>query len=96
MASLKNKAHRIQYYKSYIQPHIDFCNIILGNTSEANKLKIFKMQKRACRVILDYNVDDSQEAMSSLKILSVYDRLFLRKAMFMFKVYNDITPAYIL
>ena len=53
------------------------------------------MQKRACRVILDYNVDNSQEAMSSLKILSVYDRLFLRKAKFMFKVYNDITPTYI-
>ena len=33
--------------------------------------------------------------MSYLKILSVYDCLFLRKAKFMFKVFNDITPAYI-
>ena len=48
----------------------------------------FRLQKRACRVILDYNVEDSNEAMQSLKILSVYDRLFLRKAKFMFKVYN--------
>ena len=23
-----SQAHRTQYYKSYIQPHIDFCNII--------------------------------------------------------------------
>lgn len=93
--SFLSQEHRIHYYKSYIQPHIDYCNIIWGNTSEANKLKIFRMQKRACRVILDYNVDDSQEAMRSLKILSVYDRLFLRKAKFMFKVYNDIMPSYI-
>ena len=90
-----SQAHRVQFYKSYIQPHIDFCNIVWGNTCESNKLKIFRLQKRACRIILDYNVDDSQEAMCSLKILSIYDRLFLRKAKFMFKVYNDLTPTYI-
>lgn len=90
-----SQAHRIQFYKSYVQPHIDFCNIVWGNTSESNKLKIFRLQKHACRVILDYNVEDSHEAMNSLKMLSLYDRLFLRKAKFMFKVYNDITPTYI-
>lgn len=87
--------HRVQFYKSYIQPHVDFCNIVWGSTSEANKLKIFRLQKRAVRIILDYNVDDSHEAMKSLKIQSLYDRLFLRKAKFMFKVYHAITPPYI-
>ena len=33
--------------------------------------------------------------MNALKILLIYDRLFLRKAKFMFKVYNEITPTYI-
>ena len=33
--------------------------------------------------------------MNALQILSIYDRLFLRKAKFMFKVYNEITPTYI-
>ena len=55
------------------------------------------MQKHACRVILDYSVDDSLETFRSLKILSVYDRLFLRKAKFMYKVglYHGLTPQYI-
>ena len=87
--------HRVQFYKSYIQPHIDFCNIVWGSSSESNKLKIFKLQKRACRIILDYNVDDINEAMKTLKIMSVYDRLYLRKAKFMFKIYNNLTPQYI-
>ena len=87
--------HRIQFYKSYIQPHIDFCNIVWGSSSESNKHKIFKLQKRACKVILDYNVDDPNSAMNSLKIMSVYDRLYLRKAKFMFKIYNNVAPAYI-
>ena len=90
-----SKELRVQFYKSYIQPHIDFCNIVWGSTSEANKLKIYRLQKRACRVILDYNVEDSKEAMKSLKIQSVYDRLFLRKAKFMYKVFNESAPKYI-
>ena len=61
------KDHRAQFYKSYIQPHIDFCNIVWGSSSESNKLKIFKLQKRACKVILDFNVNDINEDMKSLK-----------------------------
>ena len=87
--------HRIQFYKSYIQPHIDFCSIVWGSSSESNKCKIFKLQKRACKVILDYNVDNSTEAMQSLKIMSIYDRLYLRKAKFMFKIFINTAPVYI-
>ena len=76
------KDHRVQFYKSYIQPHIDFCNIVWGSSSESNKLKIFKLQKRACKVILYFNVNDINEAMKSLKIMSIYERLYLRKAKF--------------
>ena len=90
-----SQAHRVQFYKSYIQPHIDFCNIVWGSSSESNKLKIFKLQKRACKIILDYNIDDSREVMKSLKIMSIYDRLQLRKAKLMFKVYNNLAPTYI-
>ena len=81
-----SQAQRVQFYKSYIQPHIDFCNIVWGSSSESNKLKIFRLQKQACKVILDYNVDDSIEATNSLKIMSIYDQLYLRKAKFMFSL----------
>ena len=39
--------------------------------------------------------DSKHTAMNSLKILSIYDCLYLRKAKFMLKVYNNITPKYI-
>ena len=57
-------------------------------------MKISRLQKRACRVILDYNVEDSNEAIQSLNIVSVYNRLFVSKAKFMFKVYNGLTLSY--
>ena len=79
---------------SYTQPYIDFCNIVWGSTSETNKLKIFRLQKWACCVILDYNIEgDSQDAMRSLKLQSIYDRFYLRKAKFMFKIYHEFTPT---
>ena len=90
-----SQEYRVQFYKSYIQPHIDFCNIVWGSTSESNKLKILRLQKWAIPVILDYNVESTQEAMKSLNIQSIYGRLFLRKAKFMFKVFNGLTPTYV-
>ena len=62
------------HYKTYIQPHIDYCNIIWGGTSQMNLNKFFCLQKRACKIILDNNVDDVMESMQDLKILTVFDK----------------------
>ena len=34
--------------------------------------------------------------MKCLKIMSIYDQLYLKKAKFMFKVYNNVAPTYIM
>ena len=36
-----------------------FVTFVWGSSSESNKLQVFKLQKRACKINLDYNVDDS-------------------------------------
>ena len=87
--------HRVQFYKSYIQPHIDYCNTVWGGTSQINLNRIFRLQKRACKIILDYNVEDILESMEELKILNVFDRLYLRRAKFMYKVCKNECPPYI-
>ena len=90
-----NKEHRVQFYKSFIQSHLDYCNIVWGNTSQNNLLRLFRLQKRACKIILDYNVDNIFESMENLKIMTIYERIFFRKAKFMYKVSNSLTPSYI-
>ena len=55
-------------------------------------MKYPNYKKRACRINLDYNVEYCDEAMRSLKIMSIYDRLYLQKAKFMFKVYTNEAP----
>ena len=87
--------HIIQFHKTYIQPQIDYCNTVWGGTSQVNLNRIFRLQKCACKIILDYNVENILDCMEELKILTIYDRLYLRKAMFMHKVSKGECPPYI-
>ena len=67
----------------------------MGGTSQVNLNRFFCLQKRACNLILDYNIVNVVESMEDLKILTVYDRLYLRKAKFMHKVSLGECPSYI-
>lgn len=87
--------HRTIFYKTYIQPHIDYCNIVWGGTTQLNLNRIFRLQKRACKIIMDYNVENISECMQKLKILTVFERLYLRKAKFMYNIANSVMPEYI-
>ena len=87
--------HRVPFYKSYIQPHIDYANIIWANTGKTNLLHVERLLRKACRVILNYNVDNIHQSMNDLKIMPFSERTFLRKAKFMFKVSNNIMPDYV-
>ena len=86
---------RIQFYKSYVQPHIDYCNTIWGGTSQRNLDRIYRLQKRACKIILDYKYENIADSMEELKILNIYERIYLQKAKFMFKISKSLTPKYI-
>ena len=43
-----------------------------------NLNRIFRLQKRECKMILDYSVDHVMESMQDLKMLTVFDRLYLK------------------
>ena len=62
-----SKEHRVMYYKS----HLDYANIVWGTTSKTNLMQIERLQKRACRIILDYNIDNVYQSMNDLKIMSL-------------------------
>ena len=87
--------HKLSYYKSYIQPHFNYCNVIWGNTSNFNVARITRLQRRACKIILGNEYIDFESAKSSLKILSFEQNVFLNKAKVMFKVVNGLVPQYI-
>ena len=85
---------RVIYYKSYIQPHIDYCNVVWASCSKTSLSKIERLQKRACKIILDYSYNDVIQAMADLNIMTVHERIFFRKAKLMYKVSNKNVPVY--
>ena len=48
-----------------------------------------------CKVILDYDVSNVYQSLNELKIMTISERVFFRKAKFMFKISKGITPDYI-
>ena len=82
------------YYKAYIQPHLNYCNIIWGNSSDNYVSRITMLQKLACRLILQDEYIDINNAKSTLKMLAFEESVFLNKAKMMFKVVNRLIPEY--
>ena len=58
------------YYKAYIQPHLNYCNIIWGISSNNNVSRITRLQKRACHLILQDEYVDFDSAKSKSKMLA--------------------------
>ena len=73
-----------------IQPHIDYCSTIWGGTSQYNLNRIYRLQKRAVKIIVNYQYDNIANSIDELKILNIYERIFR-----MFKVSKSVLPSYV-
>ena len=47
-------------YKSFIQPHFDYCDMVWSNLNVKQSLRLQKLQNKAARVILSANYDADQ------------------------------------
>ena len=81
------------FYSAYIQPQFNYCNIIWGNSSNYNVSKITKLQRRACKVILENQYENLESAMKKLNMLSFDQNVFVNKAKTMYKVANGLVPG---
>ena len=75
----------IASYKAYIVPHLNYCNIIWGNSSNFNVSKMTMLQKRACKIIIGTEYTNFESAKATLNIQSSEESVFLNKAKIMYK-----------
>ena len=87
--------HRVLFYNAYINPHLDYCSLIWINTSNVNINKITKLQRRSCKLILGQEYNGLIEALERLNMLSFDQSIFLSKAKLMYKIQNNLAPAYL-
>ena len=83
------------FYSAYIQPQFNYCNIIWGNFSNYNVSKITKLQRRACKVILENQYENLESATKKLNMLSSDQNVFVNKAKMMYKVANGLVEQYV-
>lgn len=88
--------YRIIFYRAFIQPHLDFCNVVWGGTGRTNLNRLLLLQKRACKVILGPEYTSFSESMEKINSLTIYQRILIQKAKFMYKVHNRLLPSYVL
>ena len=88
--------HRSLFYKAYIQPHFNYCKIILGNSTNYNVSRLTKLQMRDCKIILENEYEDLDSAQKRWNILSFDQNVFVNKAKTMYKVANSLLSQYII
>ena len=84
------------FYQSYVLPLIDYGSCSWGSTTKLNIERIYKLQKKAARIILkvDY-ITPSVEMFQRLRWMTVSQRINYNKAVLTYKALNNLTPAYI-
>ena len=89
---------RQSFYKSLIQPIIDYACVIWGATSQYNLDRILRLQKYAARVILNIKRPQdvpSSELFSKLNWMTINQRVDYFTSIMMYKTINKSTPNYL-
>ena len=87
---------KLLFNNAYIRPHLEYCSVIWGNSTNFNIQKVTKLQRRACKLILMSEYTHLEESCDRLKILSFDEIVFLNKAKIMYKIANNIAPMYLI
>ena len=83
-------------YKTLIQPHFDYCDVVWDNLSIGLTTRLQKLQNRAGRVILRANYDTrSEDVLKILQWDNLEQRRFKHKATLMYKILNNNAPKYL-
>ena len=93
--SYLTEQHRLLYYNAYIKPHLEYCCIVWGNSSNFNTYKIEKLQTRACKLILGKDYTTLEDARNYLHVLSFEETIFIHKAKTMYKIATNSAPIYL-
>ena len=81
------------FYNAYILPHFDFCAVIWGNCSETLFNDLYKLQKKAARLILNADFTQrSKDLFSKLGWMPLADRIRYHQAIQMYKCLNKQCP----
>ena len=85
------KCSKILFYNSFIFSKIDYCLPIWGNAAQVHLDKIWRLQKRAVRIIHNVSLDAPTESLfRELHCLNIYQRYFYQICVSTYVMLNTI------
>ena len=86
---------RKRFFIAYILPYFDYCCTIWGHASSEIKTRMFKLQKKCARYILDADISHpSIDLFRQLKWLPFENRVSFKTAVMMYKTIHGLNPRY--
>ena len=83
-------------YNAIVKPNFDYCDIVWGNCSKSTFEKVFRIQKRASRILTGAPYcAHSEPLFKQLRWNSLMRNIEFHKCVLIFKALNNLTPAYI-
>ena len=84
---------KILFYNSYIQPCFDYCMTTWGFCSDTHINRLYRLQKKIARIILDDNECSTLLLLQKLNWLSVKERIQYCTAVLVYKCLNKMAQA---
>ena len=99
LSNFMSKEALLKIYNTIVFPHFNYCCTVWHDArNKTNITRLFKLQKRAARIILDIRVPQSVSTfnmLSSLRWMPMPDYFIYRKIILIFKVLHCMTPEYL-
>ncbi len=84
---------RLTLYKTFIQPHIDHCSTIWGQSSHISRVHI--LQKISLRLIKNVpNLTHSVPLFKESQVMPIHDLVIFRTVTMVYKTLHSLTPTY--
>jgi hypothetical protein len=88
-----NKSTLRQLYFSFLYPYLNYCNVIWGNAADNILWPLFRIQKRAIRIIENIRSRDStKQAFNKFKLLRLPEIYKFSVLIFVYKFKNRLLP----
>jgi hypothetical protein len=88
---------KLLFYNSFILSRMDYCICIWGGASNIYLDKLYKLQKRAARIILNIDLMEMETdcMFNTLKWMDIYQRIYFKRSIYMYEIFYNLLPFYI-
>ena len=84
---------KMLFYNSYVHSNLIYCICSWGICNKGNLDRVYMMQKRICRTLVNDHITKIETILWSIKVLPIYDQVNVSIACFVYKCLHDLAPA---